>query len=149
MLTVVFQNKSIAGKRNTARPLLGIPFLVLVTSGTTSTTSTLEFTPLTANIRLSLGSRHTSSSKVLDCLAAVLWSTEKNSVGTCGCNQCQLVECDNLSSGFEDSRTGSLSHTKGTDPKLGHLIHETNIVCHSSYKYTNFIFLARHELNEL
>jgi len=90
---------------------------------------------------------NTRGTKVLDSLAGILGSTEKNSVGSGGSFEGKLVEGHNLTSSLKNASTSGACESQGTDPELGNL-QETDIVSHGSDQDSDLVFLSSHEAGE-
>merc|ERR1712213_113413 len=70
--------------------------LNLEASAGASSSSTFELTSLGTDVRLSVGTRHTRGTEMLNGLTGVLLSTKKDSVLSSGSSASQLVESEGL-----------------------------------------------------
>jgi len=84
---------------------------------------------------------------VLDSLAGILGSTEKNSVGSGGSFEGKLVEGHNFASSLKNASTSGAGESQSADPELGNL-EETDVVGHGSNQDSDLVFLSPHEAGE-
>merc|ERR1719336_3719772 len=95
--------------------------LLLVSSGCTTSSCSLELASLGSGERLGIGVWNTGSSEVSDGFTGLSWSLEKQSVLASWCSQSKLIKSDNFTSGFQDSLAGLLDHLESTEGHLGDL----------------------------
>lgn len=132
--------------QGTSKPTaFAISNLYLETTGGTTSTSLLELASLCSDIRLDsvmcmLIGNSGAVSKVSKCLTA-LGSTEKNSVCSSGCTECELIKGETFSSSSNDALTCILGEGKSTDRHLGYF-HHTNIIGNLSYDNSNLSILT-------
>lgn len=93
----------------------------------TTALGTLELTALGTDIRLNVALGATSNTKVLNGLTGVLLSTEEDTVGTSGAALGELVKSQALTTSLDNTGTGSLGETEGSNLHLGNL-NETLII---------------------
>ena len=74
-----------------------------------------------------------TETEVLDSLTGVLWTTEKEGVGTGWGAHGELVDCEALTTGLGDSGTGSSGEAKGGDGELWNF-QKTVVVGHGTNK---------------
>merc|ERR1712130_549265 len=89
--------------------------LNLEASAGASSASTFELTSLGTDVRLSVGTRHTRGTEMLNGLTGVLLSTKKDSVLSSGSSASQLVESEGLTSSLDDSASSCVGESEGAD----------------------------------
>lgn len=114
-------------------------FLLLVRSGSTTTTSTFEFSARCSHVGLGAAVWDTrGKAKVLDSLTGVTWSLEENSALASWSSLSQLVQSDDLTAGLQDASTSTLGDSKSGDSQFGN-VEEPDIVSDGANNNGNLV----------
>jgi len=111
----------------------------------TTTRTTLELATLRTDVGLRMTAGNARGTKVLDGLARVLRATHEHSVGTSGSLDGKLIEGQDLTTGLDDTGTGTLGDTKRTNSDLRHS-QQTDVVGDSTNNHGNLVLLLLKEL---
>lgn len=84
---------------------------------------------------------------MLDCLAAVLGSSQQNGVLSCWSHDGKLIESDDFTASLQNAGTCGFSEAQSADTELGD-VEKTDIICDGADNDGNFVLLALHELGE-
>ncbi len=118
--------------------------LVLVTTGTATTSSTFKLATLASDIGLGMASRLSRCTKVLDSFSSVALSSKQHTVFAQWSLQSKLIKGQDLSTGLDDTGTGTSSNSQCTDGQLFN-IQDAIIISDGANDDSNLLWILGHK----